>query len=253
MTKDKVKKLHFIYGCITGLLILAVGIGLIISCVNIYRSGERPFSREAIISVCQQLAIPGWVCLVAVLGGVGLHIALPHESEKDKPIHCDALLLQRYAVKYSDLSEDGQKKIKAELGRMKLTKWICCALLICLCIYPIIYFADASHFGVTDINGDILKVAIVVLIPSFAGFAVLYICGRVLRGCILRQIEIYKTEAVKPEKISHTSTCKKTQNILRYVVLAAALLLIGLGIANDGVADVLGKAIRICTECIGLG
>ena len=26
-----------------------------------------------------------------------------------------------------------------------------------------------------------------------------------------------------------------------------------LGILNGGMADVLGKAIRICTECIGLG
>ncbi|MBE6974767.1 MAG: thioredoxin [Ruminococcaceae bacterium] len=37
------------------------------------------------------------------------------------------------------------------------------------------------------------------------------------------------------------------------VLLAAAVAMIVLGIDNGGIAAVLGKAIRICTECIGLG
>ena len=40
---------------------------------------------------------------------------------------------------------------------------------------------------------------------------------------------------------------------LRGVILAVGIVLIVLGILNGGMADVLGKAIRICTECIGLG
>ena len=43
------------------------------------------------------------------------------------------------------------------------------------------------------------------------------------------------------------------KNILRVIVLMAAVLLIVLGIANGGLWDVLVKAINICTECIGLG
>lgn len=253
MTKDKAKKLHLVYGFITALLILAVGIALIVNCVNIYRSGDRPFSRVAIASVCRQLSIPGWVCLVTVLGGFVMRHALPLDDDKTKPIRCDALLLRRYESKFSELSKDGQKKIQEEIARMKLTRWICGILLLCLCIYPVVYFADAAHFGVTDINADILKATIVVLIPSFAGFAILYVSGRMLHGCILRQIEVYKTDAVKPEKVSHEEPSKKVVRTLRYAILAIAIVLIVMGIANDGVADVLGKAIRICTECIGLG
>ena len=37
------------------------------------------------------------------------------------------------------------------------------------------------------------------------------------------------------------------------VLLAAAILLIVLGAINGGALDVLAKAIRICSECIGLG
>ncbi|MBO5295059.1 MAG: thioredoxin [Clostridia bacterium] len=41
--------------------------------------------------------------------------------------------------------------------------------------------------------------------------------------------------------------------IVRLVILAVAVTLIVLGILNGGMRDVLGKAIKICTECIGLG
>ena len=41
--------------------------------------------------------------------------------------------------------------------------------------------------------------------------------------------------------------------IARYAILAASVVFIVIGIFNGGMADVLGKAVRICTECIGLG
>jgi hypothetical protein len=36
-------------------------------------------------------------------------------------------------------------------------------------------------------------------------------------------------------------------------LLAAAVLLIVLGVLNGGARDVLAKAAKICSECIGLG
>ena len=36
-------------------------------------------------------------------------------------------------------------------------------------------------------------------------------------------------------------------------LFAAAVLLIVLGVANGGARDVLAKAVKICSECIGLG
>ena len=40
---------------------------------------------------------------------------------------------------------------------------------------------------------------------------------------------------------------------VRVLVIALALVFIIMGIANGGMADVLSKAVKICTECIGLG
>ena len=44
---------------------------------------------------------------------------------------------------------------------------------------------------------------------------------------------------------------KKT--ITRSLIAVCAVILIILGIANEGARDTLIKAINICTECIGLG
>ena len=41
--------------------------------------------------------------------------------------------------------------------------------------------------------------------------------------------------------------------IVRLIILAVAAAFIIIGSLNGGMADVLGKAVRICTECIGLG
>ena len=46
---------------------------------------------------------------------------------------------------------------------------------------------------------------------------------------------------------------KKAVNIARYVIACISVVLIILGILNGGMADVLAKAVKICTECIGLG
>lgn len=45
----------------------------------------------------------------------------------------------------------------------------------------------------------------------------------------------------------------KSKLIIRVTVLAAAVLMIIFGINGGGVKDVLGRAVMICLECIGVG
>ncbi len=45
----------------------------------------------------------------------------------------------------------------------------------------------------------------------------------------------------------------KTTKIIRGSVLAAAVLLLILGLFQNGPADIWNKAVRICYECIGIG
>lgn len=45
----------------------------------------------------------------------------------------------------------------------------------------------------------------------------------------------------------------QAKRVMQGVLFFAALLLFGFGIARGEAAVVLGKAIRICLECIGIG
>ncbi|MBQ4486422.1 MAG: thioredoxin [Oscillospiraceae bacterium] len=45
----------------------------------------------------------------------------------------------------------------------------------------------------------------------------------------------------------------KVLNIIRLAVLALSVAVIVMGAFNGSMMDVLNKAIRICTECVGLG
>lgn len=52
-----------------------------------------------------------------------------------------------------------------------------------------------------------------------------------------------------------TRSIKNIRDIrnIRYLMLAAAVISIAVGIALGQPASVLGKAVRVCLECIGIG
>ena len=77
---------------------------------------------------------------------------------------------------------------------------------------------------------------------------------------IKRQIEAVKqafTAGSRPatavEEAVEKPHCKWVTLGIRLAVLAVAIAFVAFGIFGGGMADVLTKAINICTECIGLG
>lgn len=253
MTNEKVKKIHVIYGLITAFLILLVAIGLIVSCVAIYQSGDRPFSRQVIILALVRLAIPGWLCLISVIGGIALHVIAPMEKEKVAAIHLDAELLLRYQAANDQLSQEIRDSINTEQKKVMRIKVLSAALIVLLFVYPVMYFSDAQHFGVSNINADIVKAVLIVMLPAIFSGLCLYVRNRFIEKSIRRQIKLYKDSGIKPVKANIVKPSNEKNIRVSYFLMAAAIILIVLGIGNDGVSDVLGKAIRICTECIGLG
>ncbi len=140
MTPEKWKLLHRICSIVTAVLLVVLAACLVISCILVYYSGDRPFTPEIVGKVFQHLAIPGVLLLISVLLG----LFLPIREERIKPI-------------------------REKSGKCPRT-------------------------------------------PSPA-----------------------------------------QRRLLRIGFAALGLALILLGISNRGYADVLGKAIRICQECIGIG
>ena len=71
-------------------------------------------------------------------------------------------------------------------------------------------------------------------------------------GLILGVRDEDAAKPVKAEKVHNPSPVSRG-GIVRAVLLAAAVCLLAAGAFNGSAKDVLGKAINICTECIGLG
>jgi len=62
-----------------------------------------------------------------------------------------------------------------------------------------------------------------------------------------------KTFVKKVDDTKVSTTNDNKTKIARLVILGVAITVLILGFAFGGYADVLTKAVNICTECIGLG
>ncbi len=52
---------------------------------------------------------------------------------------------------------------------------------------------------------------------------------------------------------NQTRNDRKINRIVRFSILAAAIVFIGIGLMRQEQVEVLGKAVRVCLECIGIG
>lgn len=239
MPKDKIRK---IIGWISTALILAVAAALIISCVQINQSGSRPFTREVIGLYAGRIAAIGWICLAVVTIG----LLIPNQADQMKAIRSEQDLLRRYS---SDLPQAKKEQ------KLRRNCYIAAFVLIALlAVYPVIYFCDLSHFSIANLTDDIIRGLQVTLIPSAMALVLVFLCGRVEKRSISREIAAYQAAGVKPGKAPRRENMDPKRLLaVRCTVLTVAVVFIILGIVNGGITDVLGKAIRICTECIGLG
>ena len=76
--------------------------------------------------------------------------------------------------------------------------------------------------------------------------------GLAAAGLILDVRDENELKPVKGGSVENRAPGGKVK-VLRTALLAAALVLIVAGIFNGSARDVFGKAVKICTECVGLG
>jgi hypothetical protein len=126
-----------------------------------------------------------------------------------------------------------------------------------LCIVLILdYLIFLASFTVENLNGDIMAAFAVVL--PLAAIAIAVHIPRIYyeEYCAEKELSLLKQSVKdngKPTLAKTVSKSDKSERVIRYAILCIAALLVVLGIFNDGVTDVLQKAVKICTECIGLG
>ena len=259
MSKKTVERIRRIYGVALSLALIVTGVLLVISCVNIYRSGSRPFTPESISAAFSRIAVFVWVTCGALVVGVLLALLFPTQQGKPRGIRYKKDTLNRLQSRLStDLCDpDRLASIRKEEKRCATLRLISVIACVAAAIPAAVYVLNFNHFGENH-DADVISACLWLIPTTLICMGICMIFARLEEVGLDRQIELVKaaiseTGASAPQDAPAKSTRPKLILGIRVTVLLVALTFIVLGIVNGGMADVLSKAVNICTECIGLG
>ena len=260
MPSKNVKRISFIYSVVLSILLIITGVLLILSCISIYRIGDRPFTVENISSAFSRIQIPVYITIGAIIVGILLKIILPKESTKAKAIieKKDTLLRLEKKMDTKKCNNSTLTLCSKEKKLRLIARYITAVLCIVSFIPAIIYTFNLDHYT-SDYNLSVFAACTWILPCTFIAFGLCLALTLVENASYDRQIEAVKLEletasiAIQTNETPSKKNNSSVKLAVRLVILSVAILFVVLGILNGGMGDVLSKAINICTECIGLG
>lgn len=252
MNEKGKKTIRVIYYILVTLMLAVTAVLLMTACVSIYRTGDHPFTPDVVAAAFSGIALPVYICLGLLAVGIILHPLLPTKDEANPDR--DAATLKR--LRNRDMGEACNPElavaIRKECRIRLIHRIITLALLAVGAVVFLWYALNFNHFTMENINGSVVSAMMVLLpcvgIPCVYGVIAAYLC----RASVRREIALLRQLPGKPLP---APTDKPAVGVIiaRCVVIGLALGFIAGGLTYNGWADVLTKAINICTECIGLG
>ena len=263
---DKTMTLVRRTACIaTAACVVACAVAFAIACVGIYQSGNRPFTPERIGAAWQSVAIFFYLTLVLAIGNGVLHLLYPAPVSKKKERIAPALRLAKIKERLARKQYSAEQLAPLAKQERSAKHLHVSAIAVCvLCaIYPLIYLNHLDNFTSIDtlLNAQVLGAVIPTLICTAIALTYCCIIRAVTDASCEKAIVYAKSIMLLPAPAAERKPSGKHQSelpdytifVLRIALLIVAVAMIIAGIFNGGVQDVLQKAIKICTECIGLG
>lgn len=257
MKNESTRRIHLLYGIVISFSIVAVGICFIAACIGIYQSGgEQIYTPEKVALAFLGISKVVYQCLALVVLGFILDFAWPREKKKVKPEKNYAAILNRLMEK-RDL-EACEPALKQQiLAQQKLRKQdaiISYAVLAVCSIGFLFYGANPANFHQSEINSSMVKAVSILFCCLALPFGVALGAAYRARKSLQREIDLVK-QIPAGEKKQEASAKKPVNGVMiaRCVLVCLGIVLLVYGFFAGGTADVLTKAVNICTECIGLG
>ena len=263
MTPETKNRIHLVYGIVLSVITIFAGICFIAACLNIYRSGvasdaAQIYTRQIVAESFAKIALPVYACLVLVIGGMLLDLALPTEKKKVKPEKNLPLILSRLHEK-TDLDACDAELCTAISKEQKLRKnWthLCAFGLTTAFILFLSDACNAQNWG-TNSTPSMVKAMYVMFGTLIFPFLLTVFAVYRSRKSLEKEIELMRQAAATSPKTAEAApkkaTCNCKANALRIALIGIGIALVVLGACNEGTADILTKAVNICTECVGLG
>lgn len=259
MKTEHLTRIRRIYSVVLSILLILAGICFISACLRIYYSGaEQPYTPETVAAAFATIAIPVYVCLVALGVSVVFHIFFPVERKRIPAGKQYGVMLSKLHQKadFEKCNRELLQKIQAQQKRRRTHLWVNAGLLCAGTVIFLCYALNGSHFHQSAITESMIK-AVWILLACLAlpfGYAVFaaYDCKK----SILQEIELVK---LAPLATGKTAVPKKAPestravNVIRWSIVCIGAAMLVYGFLAGGTTDVLTKAVNICTECVGLG
>ncbi len=250
MTKPQFHRLLAIAACVG---ILTAALCLMGGCAYLFFSHDG-YSPETVAEVFRFLSPPVYLGLGLAALGTALDAFQPRKRKRLSASRQDWLILKRLqkALELSSCHESLRREILQERRRRQGRNII---LLVPAALTSAVfswYLLSGDRFSREDVNGAVLG-CVAALLPGLLlclGWA-LAVLRKNAESC-RREIGLLK-QAGPAEKAAAESKPFQLGRYLRYSILALAVFLLVWGLYLGSAADVLTKAINICTECIGLG
>lgn len=284
MSEKNRKLIYLVYGIVQSLLLLVCGVALICAALHIYDGGEGTYSRETVTAALKSIAIPLILCAVGIVAGGILTLVLPRDIKKPRGEMHPAAAIKRMSARVDaeNCSESVKTLIKKEHTLRLISVVVAAVICVAVAVPCCIYLFNLSHFddigeGLTE---DIVSAMNFIIPAALLGLFAIGVTTFACYDSLKRELTLTKfavKKFSKKDKISTASQAAEPKNplqklthqfhllvatkkrrtialwLVRGSVLLVAIVFIILGILGDGMNDVLQKAIRICTECIGLG
>lgn len=238
-------------GIATGCGILLAALCLMGGCGYLFIT-QGGFSRETVAAVFSAVSLPVYLALGLAVLGFCLDIFQPRKGEKLAASRQEWLILQRLRSR-TDISACAgavRENIGKERRLQRIYGGISAGLAVIGCGAVVVFLLSADRFLREDVSGSVLGL-LGVLAPCLAvNLAWGLVSGPKYAASCRREIDLLKPVAGPRDGLMDS---RKSVAAPRLVLLAAAVLLLIWGFVSGGAADVLTKAINICTECIGLG
>lgn len=255
MNEKTKKTIRVVYYVLVTLMLAAVAIMLMVACVDIYRTGDHPFTPDVVAAAFSGIALPVYICLGLLAVGVILHPLLPTKDEANPEL--DRAVVKRLSAR-TDLSlcpAEVASAVKKERTLRLVLRFVTLGLLAIGAVVFLLYALSFERFSMEDINGSVIAAMWWLLpcvgVPCLCGI----ISAFVNRVSIRREIAALKAAPAEARKAAPAPAQKPAVGVIvaRCVIIGLAIGFIVGGLTYEGWADVLTKAINICTECIGLG
>ena len=264
------KIVRLAYGILTSVFTFVLGALFIWQVLDIYISGHKAglsssFSYDLVMErLSGVLAVPFWIWIGLIFVGFVLWEIFPvDEKRKGLTDACYVLcrLKKRIPAEVGDELKDSFNAVKKEQNTLKYLRIGLYALAALYIIYVIVYMSIPSNFPNADKTGEMLKTALYLL--PFAAVVYAAGCAYVIyySRSAKRQLPHVKalTKGIKaPQPVAAGKFAAVVHH--KYFLLGIRIAVACLGVAfviagciNGSILEVFNKAIRICTECIGLG